>query len=313
MYAHHFGFQREPFTIAPDPRSLFLSEVHGEALAHLFYAITCGGFVLLTGEIGSGKTTLCRAFIEQAPRRCHIALVLNPRQRPLELLRTVCEEFGVPLPAGPAEPTEPGGKALVDALNAFLLRTHAVGHRSLVIVDEAQALPVDSLEQLRLLTNLETGEGKLLQVILIGQPELREQLAAPGLEQVAQRIVARFHLPALDLAQTVQYVHHRLQAAGREPAGVFDDAALARVHAHTQGVPRRVNVLCDRALLGAYARGVWTVDAELVDEAAREAFGPWQARGRAWLMRHRRVLAGVAAGLVAGVVLALAWGGRPGP
>ncbi|MEN9417797.1 MAG: hypothetical protein RI988_1417 [Pseudomonadota bacterium] len=309
MYAQHFGFQREPFTIAPDPRSLFLSEVHGEALAHLFYAVTCGGFVLLTGEIGSGKTTLCRAFIEQAPRRCHIALVLNPRQQPQELLRTVCEEFGVPLP-GPS--AEPGGKVLVDALNAFLLRTHAVGHRSLVIVDEAQALPVESLEQLRLLTNLETGEGKLLQVILIGQPELREQLAAPGLEQVAQRIVARFHLPALDAAQTAQYVHHRLQAAGREPAGIFDDAALARVHALTRGVPRRVNVLCDRALLGAYARGVWTVDADLVDEAAREAFGPWQARGRAWLMRQRRVLAGVAIGLVAGAALVLALGGRGG-
>jgi general secretion pathway protein A len=298
MYLHHFGFQREPFSIAPDPRSLYLGEGHGEALAHLFYAITCGGFVLLTGEIGSGKTTLCRAFIEQAPRRCNIALVLNPRQQPDELLRTVCEEFRVPLPA------EPGTKALVDALNAFLLRTHAVGHRNLVIVDEAQALPAQALEQLRLLTNLETDEGKLLQVILIGQPELREMLAQPELEQVSQRIVARCHLRALDAAQTAHYVHHRLRSAGRDPEGIFDDEALAR------GVPRLVNVLCDRALLGAFAAGRWTVDAALVEQAAREAFGPWHARGLAWLRRHRVLLSGVGIGLVAGVLLALGWLGR---
>jgi general secretion pathway protein A len=304
MYLHHFGFQREPFSIAPDPRSLYLGEGHGEALAHLFYAITCGGFVLLTGEIGSGKTTLCRAFIEQAPRRCNIALVLNPRQQPDELLRTVCEEFRVPLPA------EPGTKALVDALNAFLLRTHAVGHRNLVIVDEAQALPAQALEQLRLLTNLETDEGKLLQVILIGQPELREMLAQPELEQVSQRIVARCHLRALDAAQTEHYVHHRLRSAGRDPEGIFDDEALARVHALTRGVPRLVNVLCDRALLGAFAAGRWTVDAALVEQAAREAFGPWHARGLAWLRRHRVLLSGVGIGLVAGVLLALGWLGR---
>jgi general secretion pathway protein A len=304
MYLQHFGFQREPFSIAPDPRSLYLGEGHGEALAHLFYAVTCGGFVLLTGEIGSGKTTLCRAFIEQAPRRCNIALVLHPRQQPEELLRTLCEEFRVPLPA------EPGCKALVDALNAFLLRTHAVGHRNLVIVDEAQALPPASLEQLRLLTNLETAEGKLLQVILIGQPELREMLARPEHEQVSQRIVARCHLRALDLAQTTEYVRHRLQSAGRDPSGIFHDEALWRVHSLTRGVPRLVNVLCDRALLGAFAAGRWDVDAALVEQAAREAFGPWHVRGRAWVMRHRALLTGVAIGLAAGMVLALAWLGR---
>jgi general secretion pathway protein A len=301
MYLQHFGFQREPFSIAPDPRSLFLGEGHGEALAHLFYAVSCGGFVLLTGEIGSGKTTLCRTFIEQAPRRCNIALVLNPRQEPGELLRTVCEEFRVPLPQ------EAGTKALVDALNAFLLRTHAVGHRNLVIVDEAQALPAASLEQLRLLTNLETSEGKLLQVILIGQPELRDQLAQPGLEQVSQRIVARCHLRALDAAQTAQYVQHRLLSAGRDPAGIFDEEALARVHALSRGVPRLVNVLCDRALLGAFAAGRWTVDASLVERAAREAFGPWHVRSLAWLGRHRALLLGLTIGAVAGLVLALAW------
>lgn len=304
MYLQHFGFQREPFSIAPDPRSLYLGEGHGEALAHLFYAITCGGFVLLTGEIGSGKTTLCRAFIEQAPRRCNIALVLNPRQQPEELLRTVCEEFRVPLPA------EPGVKALVDALNAFLLRTHAVGHRNLVIVDEAQALPAASLEQLRLLTNLETGEGRLLQVILIGQPELREQLAQPGLEQVSQRIVARCHLRALDPAQTVQYVQHRLQSAGRDPAGIFDEPALARVHALSRGVPRLVNVLCDRALLGAFAAGRWSVDAALVEGAAREAFGPWHQRTLGWLRQRRAWLGGIGIGLACGAAIALAWLGR---
>ncbi|MFM7532856.1 MAG: ExeA family protein [Rubrivivax sp.] len=304
MYLQHFGFQREPFSIAPDPRSLYLGEGHGEALAHLFYAVTCGGFVLLTGEIGSGKTTLCRAFIEQAPRRCNIALVLNPSQQPQELLRTVCEELRVPVPE------EPGTKALVDALNAFLLRTHAVGHRNLVIVDEAQALPVASLEQLRLLTNLETAEGKLLQVILIGQPELREMLTRPEMEQVSQRIVARFHLRALDAGQTSLYVQHRLQSAGRDPAGIFDEPALARVHALTRGVPRLVNVLCDRALLGAFAAGRWAVDAELIDRAAREVLGPWHVRGLAWLGRHRTRLTWAGVGLAAGILVALAWVGR---
>lgn len=305
MYAQHFGFQREPFSIAPDPRSLYMSPRHGEALAHLFYGVTSGGFVLLTGEIGTGKTTLCRAFIEQVPRRCNLAFVLNPRQQPEELLRSICEEFRVPLPA------EPGSKALVDALNAFLLRTHAVGHRNLVIIDEAQALPVEALEQLRLLTNLETGEQKLLQVILIGQPELRDMLAADGLEQLAQRIVARYHLTALDPAETVRYVHHRLLAAGRDPQGIFDDEALERVHALSRGVPRLVNVLCDRALLGAYAAGVWSVNAPLVEQAASEAFGPWHERWRARLWRHRVGLAAAAAGLGLGLLLGFLWWAAP--
>lgn len=304
MYLEHFGLQREPFSIAPDPRCLYLSAGHGEALAHLVYGVSAGGFVLLTGEIGAGKTTLCRAFMEQAPRRCHIAFVLNPRQEGDDLLRTICQEFGV------AVPQQAGTKALTDLLNEFLLRTHAVGHRSLVVVDEAQALSVDALEQLRLLTNLETGDGKLLQIVLIGQPELREMLARPELEQLAQRIVARYHLGPLDAAQTARYVQHRLVTAGCAHPALFELQALARVHACTQGVPRRINVLCDRALLGAFARGAAIVNASLVDEAAREVFGPPPARTHSWLAQWRApVLAGVAVAAVLGFALGALWAG----
>ncbi len=272
MYATHFGLKREPFSIAPDPRYLFMSERHREALAHLLYGVGGGGgFVLLTGEIGAGKTTVCRAFLEQIPRRCNVAYIFNPKLTVPELLRSVCEEFGIPgLTADGGNETTKGH---IDALNEFLLRTHAVGQNNVLIIDEAQNLAPEVLEQLRLLTNLETSERKLLQIILIGQPELRDILKQPELEQLAQRVIARFHLDALSAKETAQYIKHRLGIAGRLDSNLFDPAAAARVHQLTGGVPRRINLLCDRALLGAYAQGQHTVGKAVVDQAATEVFG----------------------------------------
>jgi general secretion pathway protein A len=272
MYAQFFGLQQEPFAIAPDPRYLFMSERHREALAHLLYGLRGGGgFVLLTGEIGAGKTTVCRCFLEQVPEHCNVAYVFNPKLTVTELLRTICDEFHIELGA----PAEAGGetvKRYLDPLNAFLLRTHAAGRNNVLIIDEAQNLSAEVLEQLRLLTNLETNERKLLQIILIGQPELRAMLARPELEQLAQRVIARFHLPALSLAETAQYVRHRLGVAGGTGPMPFDRAALRRVHRLSRGVPRRINLLCDRALLGAYAGGRKQVNATMLDQAAGEVF-----------------------------------------
>jgi len=271
MYAQFFGLKREPFSIAPDPRYLFMSERHREALAHLLYGLGAGGgFVLLTGEIGAGKTTVCRCFLEQVPKRCNVAYIFNPKLTVEELLRSVCDEFRIPYRhEGPGLPT---AKDYVDALNEFLLKTHAVGQNNVLIIDEAQNLSPDVLEQLRLLTNLETRERKLLQIILIGQPELRDMLAGPGLEQLAQRVVARYHLDALSETETAQYIKHRLAVAGMTGVIPIDREARKRIFELSRGVPRRINLLCDRALLGAYSSGTPRVGAAIVEKAAREVF-----------------------------------------
>ncbi|MDT8999729.1 AAA family ATPase [Paucibacter sp. APW11] len=272
MYAKFFGLQQEPFAIAPDPRYLFMSERHRDALAHLRYGLGGGGgFVLLSGEIGAGKTTVCRRFLAEMPAHCRVAYIFNPRLSATELLISVCEEFGIahePLPPG-----SPSVKPLIDALNAFLLRSHAQGQNNVLIIDEAQQLSAEVLEQLRLLTNLETSERKLLQIILIGQPELREMLARPQLEPLAQRVIARFHLQAMSAEETADYVRHRLAVAGHAGPALFDAAALRLVHRLSRGVPRRVNLLCDRALLGAYAQGLNRVDVRTLKQAAAEVFG----------------------------------------
>src|SRR5438876_10797041 len=254
MYAPYFGLKHEPFSIAPDPRYLFMSERHREALAHLLYGVNGGGgFVLLSDENGSGKTTDCRCFLEQIPRRCNVAYIFNPKLTVNELLKSVCDEFGIPYQhQGPGVATV---KDYIDPLNEFLLKTHAVGQNNVLIIDEAQNLSAEVLEQLRLLTNLETNERKLLQIILIGQPELREMLARPELEQLGQRVIARYHLDALTRAETGQYVRHRMEVAGLERPFPFDRKAMRRIHRLSRGVPRRINLLCDRALLGAYASG----------------------------------------------------------
>ena len=272
MYARHFDLKQDPFSIAPDPRFLFMSDRHREALAHLLFGVTgTGGFVLFTGDIGTGKTTVCRCFLEQIPAACHVAMVFNPKLSVLELLQNICEEFHVTVDASVGHISL---KSYVDALNVFLLQSHAEGQSNVLIIDEAQNLLPDVLEQLRLLTNLETHERKLLQIVLIGQPELRTILERPDLEQLAQRVIARYHLESLNLADTTRYIQHRLTVAGHAGRLPFDEKALRRIYALTRGVPRRINLLCGRSLLGAWANGLHLVDRRMIDKAAVEVFGP---------------------------------------
>jgi general secretion pathway protein A len=279
MYTRFFGLNEKPFSITPDPRYLFMSERHGEALAHLVYGVTeSGGFMQLTGEVGTGKTTLVRTLLQnRMPKNADVAVVLNPQLSTHEFLATICEELGVALPAD-----KHSMKALTDALNEHLLQAHADGRRTILIVDEAQNLAPAVLEQIRLLTNLETAKQKLLQIILIGQPELRELLARNDLRQLAQRITGRYHLEPLTQNESAQYVEHRLRVAG-SLGEVFDRSAKKEVFRLSKGVPRLINVICDRALLGAYALESRLVTRQLVRRAAREVSGelprsPWLVR-----------------------------------
>ena len=310
MYADYFGLKQAPFSIAPDPHYLFMSDRHREALAHLLYGLGGGGgFVLLTGEIGAGKTTVCRCFLEQIPKRCNVAYIFNPKLTVIELMKSVCDEFRIPTP-----PREPGTATVtdyLDPLNVFLLSTHAVGQNNVLIIDEAQNLSADVLEQLRLMTNLETAERKLLQIVLIGQPELREMLAQPNMQQLAQRVIARFHLGALSEPETAQYIRHRLAVAGLAGPIPFAADTLQRIHRICRGVPRRINLLCDRALLGAYATQKALVDRHVVDKAASEVFdadyassgiltrSPSQRRTLGLTLAAGLAVGGVAAGGVA--------------
>jgi general secretion pathway protein A len=269
MYTGFFGLHEKPFAITPDPRYLFLSERHAEALAHLLYGINeAGGFIQLTGEVGTGKTTVVRTLLGQIPKDAHVALILNPRLTPAEFLLTICEELGLAV----READRGSVKELVDTLNRHLLRAHANGQRVVVIVDEAQNLSPDVLEQVRLLTNLETPTQKLLQIILIGQPELRDLLKRVELRQLAQRITGRYHLAPLSHAETAGYVRHRGGVAGAT-ADLFTPGALNEVHRLSRGIPRVINVLCDRALLGAYSQNEHCVSAPLVRQAAGEVYG----------------------------------------
>lgn len=299
MYLEFYGLKEPPFSITPDPRFVFLSERHRDALAHLLFGIDKGGgggFVQLTGEVGTGKTTLSRLLLEQLPSHTQVALVLNPRLSPVELLETVCEELHVGI-----EGRRGSLKALTDALNAWLLAAYAQGRRAVLIVDEAQALSVATLEQIRLLTNLETDTQKLLQVVLLGQPELRALLARPELRQLAQRVTARYHLTPLDAEETAAYLRHRFAVAGGQRFP-FDEHALRRIHRHSGGVPRLINVIAERALLGGYAHDRAVIDARIVDRAAREALAPAPPRWRT------RVLWGAAAGvMVLALVSAATW------
>jgi general secretion pathway protein A len=276
MYLEHFGLKEPPFSITPDPRFVFLSERHRDALAHLLFGIGTGGgggFVQLTGEVGTGKTTLCRLLLEQVPANTRVALVLNPRQTPVELLETICEELHVDLGDGSGKSARGSLKALVDALNRYLLDAYAQGLRVVLIIDEAQDLSIEALEQVRLLTNLETDTQKLLQIILLGQPELRTLLAREDLRQLAQRITARFHLTPLDAVETERYLRHRHAIAGGLHLP-FSKSAIKRLHAHSGGVPRLINVIAERSLLAGYARDATRLDARMVDLAAREALPP---------------------------------------
>jgi general secretion pathway protein A len=285
MYSDFFRLSEPPFSLTPDPRYLYMSERHREGLAHLFYGVQQpGGFVQLTGEIGSGKTTLCRCLVSQLPRETDIALILNPRLTALELLATVCDELRIPYPAGTTSI-----KILIDALNQRLLESHAKERRTVLIIDEAQNLHGDVLEQIRLLTNLETSQEKLLQIILIGQPELLSVLKRKRLRQLAQRITARYHLLPLSRRETLAYIQHRLLVAGRSDP-VFTAQAMHLVYRLSGGVPRLINIICDRALLGAYSLDMHIVNARVVRKASRETQGI--------MPRQRMIRLAVAAGAV---------------
>jgi len=300
MYTSHFGLSEPPFSIAPDPRYLYMSKRHREALAHLVYGIReGGGFVQLTGEVGTGKTTLCRGFLEQVPEQVDVALILNPRLSEHGLVSALCDELRIDYPR-----RGQSIKELTDILNAHLLKRHAEGGRSVLIIDEAQNLSTGVLEQLRLLTNLETNREKLLRIVLIGQPELNKMLARDELRQLNQRITARYHLLPLSAGETRAYVEYRLAVAGRKQP-LFTKPALRQVYHHSRGIPRLINIICDRALLGAYSRGAAKVTARVVGRAAREVTG----RGDNVLAYLRRF--GVAGALLlmfaAGVAVTMLW------
>lgn len=299
MYERFFGFEEAPFRLTPDPRYLFLSAKHKEALGHLQYGLEEGaGFVAITGEIGAGKTTLVRSFLSDPPANVRYAYILNPVLSGVELLQEINHEFGL---------SEEGTQRdLLGALNTFLLQQKKAGNQVVLVIDEAQALGGAILEQLRMLSNFETESAKLLQIVLVGQPELRDLLARPDLEQLEQRITVRWHLGALDRSETTQYVSHRLSTASESRARrIFTSGAMKRVYAYTQGVPRRINVLCHRALLVAYARDSTSITRSIVSRAIeeietprrRESLGGGGLRVPAWVK------------MAAGLVLAAAVGG----
>lgn len=288
MYTSYFGLAEPPFAISPNPRYLYLSEHHREALAHLIYGITSDGcMILLTGDVGTGKTTLCRCLLEQLPEDTEVAVIINPRLTTRELLKTVCEEFGIF-----HESSTGSIKAYIDALNVHLLRAHANDRNIAIIIDEAQNLSSDVLEQLRLLTNLETPTRKLLRIMLIGQPELRTMLERPELAQVNQRVTSRYHLGPLEPAEVRAYIQHRLRIAGDPDGTLISPKAVKHAIALTGGIPRLINVLCDRALLGAYAVNAERVDLEIMKRAGEEVFpNTRQQRSR----RSRLITAAVVA------------------
>lgn len=274
MYTSFFGLNEKPFTITPDPRYLFMSERHGEGLAHLVYGVTeGGGFIQLTGEVGTGKTTLVRTLLGQIPAEVDIALILNPQLTAREFLTAICEELGIVLPRD-----RHSTKALTDALNKHLLEAHSRGRRIILLIDEAQNLSEGVLEQLRLLTNLETARQKLLQIILIAQPELRDKLAQENMRQLAQRVTGRYHLQPLSREEALQYIDHRLRVAGALTE-IFEPTAKREVFRLSGGVPRIMNVICDRALLGAYSLESRVVNKRLVRKAASEVSGQTVAPG----------------------------------
>ena len=266
MYESFFGLKESPFSVTPDPRFIYLSHHHLQALSALLYGIESRrGFIEITGEIGAGKTTLCRTLLKEIQGRAHSAFIFNPKLSELELLQTIVEDFGITC-------SSRRRKDCFDSLNRFLLQELEKGHNAVLIIDEAQDLSPRALEQIRLLSNLETTREKLLQIILVGQPELRTLLARPDLAQLRQRITVRYHLPSLSLEETEKYVFHRLQVAGQEER-LFTPEAIEEIYERSSGIPRLINVLADRALLGGFAKGIRIVEAAMIEEAQNDLEG----------------------------------------
>ena len=304
MYNEYFGFKESPFSIAPDPRYLYMTEQHREALAHLVYGLNSeGGCILLTGEVGTGKTTVCRCLLEQIPEQANIALVFNPKITATELLETICDELHIEYPEG-----ENSIKTYIDRINAFLLQANAAGQKTVLIIDEAQNMDSSVLEQLRLLTNLETNQRKLLQIIILGQPELLAILSRDEMRQLAQRITARFHLNPLSSNELKAYISHRLAVAGSN-VQLFHEKTINKLYRYSKGVPRVINILCDRALLGAYVQNRPYVDVQILNNAAKEVFG--ELKQPSWFRQHWPAITAVTAGLAAVAVIAAVLLQRP--
>ena len=305
MYHQYFGLNEAPFSIAVNPRYLFMSARHRDALAHLLYGVGAGGgFILLTGEVGTGKTTINRCLLEQLPDDTDVAIILNPALNALELLASACDELDINYDA-----QSHSLKTLTDQLHAFLLENHSRGRKTVLMIDEAQHLDFDVLEQIRLLTNLETNSEKLLQIILIGQPELAQLLNRPELRQLSQRITARYNLGPLDLDETRAYIRHRLEVAGLAPGReIFPKPVVVALFKRTRGIPRLINVLCDRVLLGAYGQNKLQADRKMLETAAKEVMGEEPVAGKSKWRRGMLIalvvllLIGTGAGLVAGIM-----------
>ncbi len=268
MYNEYFGFKEAPFSIAPDPRYLYMTAQHREALAHLVYGLNSeGGCILLTGEVGTGKTTICRCLLEQIPEQAKVALVLNPKVNEIELLETICDELNISYPE-----SDNSLKTYTDRIYDFLIESNSKNEKTVLIIDEAQNLDSKVLEQLRLLTNLETHQRKLLQIIILGQPELLDILSRNEMRQLAQRITARFHLQPLTKSEVKSYISHRLAVAGQN-IQLFPESSVRLIYKLSKGVPRLINIICDRALLGAYVENQYTVNPVIIKKAATEVFG----------------------------------------
>jgi len=271
MYKEYFRFAAEPFSLTPDPKFLFLTAQHAEALNHMLYGIAMRkGFICITGEVGTGKTTLCRALLERLGPDVHTALILNPVLSETQLLRAVVEEFGLKVDS--CDRLEH-----LKTLNRFLLDVNAAGHNAVLIIDEAQDMPEATLEMTRLLSNLETHSDKLLQILLVGQPELRDKLAKPALRQLSQRITVRYHLEPMSRRDVERYLHHRIAMAGTSKLQQrlirFEPGAVKEIYRYSRGTPRLVNAVTDKALLAGYVHGTGRIDRRMVRLAVRELKG----------------------------------------
>jgi len=266
MYSAYFGLKENPFRLSPEPGYLFLSEQHRDALNYMIYGIKeKKGFIMISGGIGMGKTTLCRTLLTLLDSSIETALIFNTAISDVELLETVVKEFGIDISRQPGTK-----KAYVDILNGFLLQNYAAGKNAVLLIDEAQNLSHGVLEQIRMLSNLETEKDKLLQIILIGQPELKVMLTKPALRQLNERITVRYDLKALSAGDVVTYIHHRLSVAGGPGKVKFTSGACRMVHDLSEGIPRRINAICDRALLIAYTRNISKIDRRGIRHAARD-------------------------------------------